>query len=79
MPLSSGSAVFGYCTLALNADGSFSIGGIPREPMTLILRVSGYQLAFRRNRFQQTGTSSLALFVDRDTQDLEIYLEPIPQ
>ena len=68
-----------YSTLTLNADGRFSIGGIPREPVKLILRIPGYRLASRRNRFQQTGTRSLALFVDRDRKDLEIYLEPIPK
>ncbi len=68
-----------YRTLTLNADGRFSIGGIPREAVKLILRIPGYRLASGQNRFQQTGTSSLALFVDSDRKDLEIYLEPIPK
>jgi hypothetical protein len=64
--------------VGLDGDGEFSFGGIPSEPITLVTRIRGYRLAGKRNRFQQIRSESVALFVDRDRLDVEIFYEPDP-
>jgi hypothetical protein len=64
--------------VALGADGAFSLEGIPTEPITFTTRIPGYRLANKRNRLQQIRSGAVALFVDRDRLDLEIFYEPEP-
>ena len=61
----------------LDDEGRFDFTGVPEEAMRLIIRVPGYRLSSKRNRFQQTN-GSLATFVDKDRLDVEIVLEPDP-
>ena len=58
------------------ADGSFSFAGVPEEAVKLIARIPGYRLASQRNRFQQVQPWAVALFVDADKSELELYFEP---
>jgi hypothetical protein len=57
------------------ADGSFSFTGVPEEAVTLNIRIPGYRLAGKRNRFQQVQPWAVALFVDADKSELELFLE----
>jgi hypothetical protein len=61
----------------LDEEGRFDFAGVPEEAMRLIIRVPGYRLSPKRNRFQQTN-GGLATFVDKDRLDVEIVLEPDP-
>jgi hypothetical protein len=64
--------------LLLAPDGSFALPGVPEEPLTISVRIPGYRLAARRLRFQVLRPNSFGVYVDRDREDLEIYLEPDP-
>lgn len=65
-------------TAVLAADGSFSFTGVPEEALTLSARIPGYRLASERNRFQQVQSSAVAMFVDADKSDLELFFKPEP-
>ncbi len=58
------------------ADGSFSFAGVPEEAVTLNARIPGYRLASQRNRFQQVQPWAVALFVDADKSDLQVFFQP---
>jgi hypothetical protein len=58
------------------ADGSFSFAGVPEEAVTLSVRIPGYRLASKRNRFQQVQPWAVALFVDADKAGLQLFFEP---
>ena len=58
------------------ADGSFSFAGVPEEAVTLSVRIPGYRLASKRNRFQQVQPWAVALFVDADKAGLKLFFEP---
>ena len=67
-----------YQTVVIAADGSFSFAGVPDEAVELSLRIPGYRLASKRNRFQQVQPWAVALLVDADKSKLEVFLEPEP-
>jgi hypothetical protein len=60
----------------LTADGGFHFDNVPTEPVTISLRIPGYRLANKLNRFQQLREGSIALFVDQDKPKLQIHFEP---
>lgn len=62
--------------LALKPRGGFTVEGLPTEAIEFSVRLAGYRLAPNRNRFQIVGHGGVAVFVDRDRDDLEIVLEP---
>lgn len=63
-------------SVVLGPDGSFAAQGLPREVMSFVVRVPGYQLATDRNRYQQLQPSSLAVPIEDDLSGIAIYLEP---
>jgi len=64
--------------ITLKPDGSFALAGVPTEPLEISARVPGYRLATGRMPYQQTGSGTIALFVDGDRTDLEVFFEPEP-
>jgi protocatechuate 3,4-dioxygenase beta subunit len=60
----------------LKPDGGFAVEGLPTEAIKFSVRVAGYRLSVNRNRSQIVGAGGVAVFVDRDLDDLEIVLEP---
>jgi hypothetical protein len=68
-----------YQAVVVNSfDGSFSFKGVPEEVVTINACIPGYRLAGKRNRMQQTRPSEVAIFVDADRPNLELYFEPEP-
>ncbi len=64
--------------LVLSPDGSFALPGVPEEPLSFSVRVPGYRLAAGRMRHQVLRPNSFGVYVDRDREDLRVYLEPDP-
>jgi hypothetical protein len=62
----------------LDAEGRFTFDGVPEEGVTFILRVPGYRLAAKGNRLQRDINGGLAVYVDKNRDDIEIYVEPDP-
>jgi hypothetical protein len=76
-------------SMPLKPDGSFSFEGVPKGIMRLtveqvvtdkgasrITRLRGYQLSTSRTRMQQSLPGEVAMFVDADTTDLQIFFQP---
>lgn len=72
------SRAWDYQTVPIGADGRFEFLGVPPEALELIVRVKGYRFVPGRNRFQQTEKSTLSLFVEKNYEDVWIYLQPDP-
>jgi len=64
--------------LVLASDGTFALAGVPEEPLSISVRIPGYRLAAQRMRFQLLRPNSFAVYVDRDREDLQVYLDPDP-
>ncbi|HUT91392.1 MAG TPA: carboxypeptidase-like regulatory domain-containing protein [Thermoguttaceae bacterium] len=71
--------VWDTARVVLAPDGRFALPGVPTEPLEIITRIPGYRMAGHRMPFQQTRSSTVAVYVDRDRTDLEIFLEPEPK
>jgi protocatechuate 3,4-dioxygenase beta subunit len=65
-------------TAMVAADGAFRFTGVPEEAVKINARIPGYRLASRRNRFQQVGSSTVAMFVEADMSGIELFFEPEP-
>jgi hypothetical protein len=61
----------------VGSDGAFRFENVPdQEPVTFTARIPGYHLAQERNRFQQVRDRSIAMFVERPRDDIEIFYAP---
>ena len=60
-------------------EGAFRFEDVPHdESVTLTVRIPGYRVASRGNRFQQTSATAIALHVDQPREGIEIVFEPVP-
>lgn len=66
-----------FQNVELDSEGRFAFDGVPEEAVRLFLQIPGYRLASKRNRLQRDARG-VAIYVDKDRDDLEIYVEPDP-
>jgi hypothetical protein len=65
-------------TVILDADGRFSVSGLPTESFHVFTSVKGYHLSRQNRSLELLNLTFLRGRIDRDINDLTILLEPGP-
>lgn len=61
--------------MVLKEDGSFEFHNLPREPIDLSVRVSGYHMS-DSNRFQRTREHTATLLIEKNMNGIQLILDP---